>query len=100
MADSPVPPSVHAADYGPETTAQPPSHKRTLVVALAGNPNVGKTTLFNALTGLRQKVANYPGVTVEKKVGTCSLTDSSKIDAEECQIIDLPGTYSLASRSP
>src|SRR2546429_4469237 len=63
--------------------------------ALAGNPNVGKTTLFNALTGLRQKVANYPGVTVEKKSGRCAVSEKA-----ECQIIDLPGTYSLASRSP
>jgi ferrous iron transport protein B len=66
-----------------------------LTVALAGNPNCGKTTLFNALTGLRQKVANYPGVTVEKKTGVCRLDDGSKIT-----IIDLPGTYSLISRSP
>jgi ferrous iron transport protein B len=66
-----------------------------LTIALAGNPNSGKTTLFNALTGLRQKVANYPGVTVEKKTGRCRLEDGSKIN-----IIDLPGTYSLISRSP
>src|SRR6204780_3073804 len=66
-----------------------------MTVALAGNPNSGKTTIFNALTGLRQKVANYPGVTVEKKTGRCRLDDGSKIN-----IIDLPGTYSLISRSP
>src|SRR5271156_4928799 len=63
-------------------------------IALAGNPNSGKTTLFNALTGLRQKVANYPGVTVEKKTGRCKLNDGRWID-----VIDLPGTYSLISRS-
>src|SRR5690348_17275843 len=67
----------------------------TLTVALAGNPNSGKTTVFNALTGLRQKVANYPGVTVEKKVGRCKLPDG-----RWCDVIDLPGTYSLISRSP
>src|SRR5213083_1705935 len=69
--------------------------KATLTVALAGNPNSGKTTIFNALTGLRQKVANYPGVTVEKKTGRCKLPDGRWID-----VIDLPGTYSLISRSP
>lgn len=63
-------------------------------VALAGNPNSGKTTLFNALTGLRQKVANYPGVTVEKKLGRCVLPGGS------VDVLDLPGTYSLVSRSP
>lgn len=67
----------------------------TLTIALAGNPNSGKTTLFNALTGLRQKVANYPGVTVEKKTGRCKLTNGQWAD-----VIDLPGTYSLISRSP
>ncbi|HEX8341043.1 MAG TPA: ferrous iron transporter B, partial [Tepidisphaeraceae bacterium] len=72
--------------------AAPP---RTLTVALAGNPNCGKTTLFNALTGLRQKVANYPGVTVEKKTGRCKLHGG-----EVVQVIDLPGAYSLISRSP
>ena len=66
-----------------------------MLLALAGNPNSGKTTLFNALTGLRQKVANYPGVTVEKKLGKTTLIDGSVID-----VIDLPGTYSLISRSP
>src|SRR3954452_18767535 len=67
----------------------------TLTIALAGNPNSGKTTIFNGLTGLRQKVANYPGVTVEKKTGRCRLADGSRVD-----VIDLPGTYSLISRSP
>ncbi len=67
----------------------------TLTVALAGNPNSGKTTIFNALTGLRQKVANYPGVTVEKKTGRCKLPNG-----QWANIIDLPGTYSLISRSP
>jgi len=67
---------------------------RTLTVALVGNPNTGKSTLFNALTGLRQHVGNYPGVTVEKKKGTARHGET------EFQIIDLPGTYSLAPRSP
>jgi ferrous iron transport protein B len=71
------------------------STSATLTVALAGNPNSGKTTIFNALTGLRQKVANYPGVTVEKKVGRCKLPAGNW-----CDVIDLPGTYSLISRSP
>src|SRR4051812_47473092 len=67
----------------------------TLTVALAGNPNSGKTTIFNGLTGLRQHVANYPGVTVEKKTGRCKLPDGRWAD-----VVDLPGTYSLVSRSP
>ena len=62
-------------------------------IALAGNPNSGKTTLFNELTGARQHVGNYPGVTVEKKQGTCSS------DAGEFNIVDLPGTYSLSAYS-
>ncbi|HEX8249809.1 MAG TPA: ferrous iron transport protein B [Pyrinomonadaceae bacterium] len=64
-----------------------------LIIALAGNPNAGKTTLFNALTGLRQKVANYPGVTVERKEGFW------KIDEENARLIDLPGLYSLDATS-
>jgi ferrous iron transport protein B len=63
-------------------------------IALAGNPNSGKSTIFNALTGLRQKVANYPGVTVEKKEGTMHIQDIGDI-----HVIDLPGTYSLSPRS-
>ncbi|RME70399.1 MAG: ferrous iron transport protein B [Verrucomicrobia bacterium] len=69
--------------------------KQGMVFALVGNPNCGKTTLFNALTGLRQKVGNYPGVTVEKKVGECFSQHGRRL-----QIIDLPGSYSLAARSP
>ncbi|OUS10401.1 ferrous iron transport protein B [Gammaproteobacteria bacterium 53_120_T64] len=64
------------------------------VIAVIGNPNTGKSTLFNLLTGMRQKVANYPGVTVEKRVGEL------KIGARHFQLIDLPGTYSLAAHSP
>src|SRR5579864_4721159 len=78
-----------------DTSLDRPSNNAVLTVALAGNPNSGKTTLFNALTGLRQKVANYPGVTVEKKTGRCKLPGGRWAD-----IIDLPGTYSLISRSP
>jgi ferrous iron transport protein B len=74
---------------------KPTSSHAALTIALAGNPNSGKTTIFNALTGLRQKVANYPGVTVEKKTGRCKLAGGAWAD-----VIDLPGTYSLISRSP
>ena len=63
-------------------------------VALIGNPNTGKSTLFNCLTGMRQKVGNYPGVTVQKKTGT------ALIGSEKVEIHDLPGTYSLAAASP
>ena len=68
--------------------------KRKIKIALAGNPNSGKTTLFNAFTGLKQKVGNYPGITVEKKTGKSTL--STNVTAE---IIDLPGTYSLFPKS-
>lgn len=63
-------------------------------VALIGNPNTGKTSVFNALTGLNQKVGNYPGITVEKKQGICRLNHTTK-----SRIIDLPGTYSLNASS-
>ena len=63
-------------------------------VAILGNPNTGKTSLFNLLTGLKQKVGNYPGITVEKKEGICKLDRTTK-----AHILDLPGTYSLNASS-
>ena len=68
--------------------------KKYFTVALAGNPNCGKTSIFNALTGSRQHVGNYPGVTVESKSGKFMLNDM------EIKLIDLPGVYSLSSSSP
>ena len=65
------------------------------LVALVGNPNAGKSALFNALTGARQKVGNYPGVTVERKSGRIALPDGRPIE-----VVDLPGTYSLDPASP
>ena len=65
------------------------------LIALVGNPNSGKTALFNALTGARQKVANYPGVTVEKKIGSVTTPTGRR-----AAVVDLPGTYSLRARSP
>jgi ferrous iron transport protein B len=108
--DSPAAPDATAgvatAQPSGRSAGKPPA--ATLTLALAGNPNCGKTTLFNALTGLRQKVANYPGVTVEKKTGRCKLpatTGSSTagipaLPERWADVIDLPGTYSLISRSP
>ena len=69
------------------------SSNRTIVVALAGNPNSGKSTIFNNLTGAHQHVGNYPGVTVERKDGFC------RYDGLEMKIVDLPGTYSLTAYS-
>ncbi|MBU3974058.1 MAG: ferrous iron transporter B [Alphaproteobacteria bacterium] len=68
---------------------------RSARIALVGNPNSGKTALFNALTGAHQKVANYAGVTVERKVGLIRSTDGRAMS-----VLDLPGTYSLRARSP
>ncbi|GAB4368856.1 MAG: ferrous iron transport protein B [Acidobacteriota bacterium] len=68
--------------------------RATVTVALVGNPNTGKTSVFNALTGLSQQVANYPGVTVERVSGTLWTRHGP------VQVVDLPGTYSLAARSP
>ncbi|WP_298217799.1 Fe(2+) transporter permease subunit FeoB [Halothiobacillus sp.] len=65
----------------------------TFTVGLIGNPNCGKTTLFNALTGLRQKVGNWPGVTVDRKIGTFD------VGADRVELVDLPGTYSLDAAS-
>jgi len=68
---------------------------KQLLIALAGNPNSGKTSLFNRLTGLRQRIGNYPGITVERVQGTISLGDG-----ETATLLDLPGCYSLFSRAP
>ena len=68
--------------------------KETINVALIGNPNVGKTSVFNQLTGLNQQVGNYPGVTVEKKLGFCKLPNNVKAN-----VLDFPGTYSLNASS-
>src|SRR6187402_1494358 len=67
---------------------------QSINVALIGNPNVGKTSVFNQLTGLNQQVGNYPGITVEKKMGFCKLPHNIKAN-----ILDLPGTYSLNASS-
>jgi len=71
-----------------------PAHpERTIVVGLAGQPNVGKSTIFNLLTGLSQHVGNWPGKTVERKEGSLSR------DGAHLRIVDLPGTYSLTANS-
>lgn len=82
--------SVHAA----HTTPAPASPADRRVVAICGAPNVGKSTFFNRLTGLRQKVANYPGITVEKRIGSFELPDGQAVD-----LIDLPGIVGLHPRS-
>jgi ferrous iron transport protein B len=68
--------------------------QENIKVALIGNPNTGKTSVFNQLTGLHQQVGNYPGITVEKKIGSCKLSENTK-----ATILDLPGTYSLNASS-
>jgi ferrous iron transport protein B len=78
----------------PVVPALSASAAREIRIALAGNPNCGKTSLFNALTGARQHVANYPGVTVERRTGSY---ESARLAVE---VADLPGTYSLSSLSP
>jgi ferrous iron transport protein B len=84
---------THTAGNGTSAAAAPAAGKTSLTVALAGNPNAGKTTLFNSLTGLKQKVANYPGVTVERKEGVW------KLGPVTAKLIDLPGLYSLDATS-
>lgn len=76
------------------TASTPVPSPAGLRIALAGNPNCGKTTLFNALTGARQHVGNYPGVTVERRAGVCQFGE------RRTEVVDLPGTYSLTSFSP
>ncbi|MDD3600083.1 MAG: FeoB small GTPase domain-containing protein, partial [Firmicutes bacterium] len=67
--------------------------KSTPIIAIAGNPNSGKTALFNAMTGSRQHVGNWPGVTVERKEGTVTRGEASAL------VVDLPGTYAFSSRA-
>jgi len=78
----------------PAAQPRPAPHAAARIIAVVGNPNTGKSTLFNALTGLRQKTGNYPGVTVEKHTGTADLASG------EVTLVDVPGTYSLAAQSP
>lgn len=75
-------------------TPAPALERAAPVIAVIGNPNTGKSTLFNALTGLRQKTANYPGVTVERHTGSLRLASGA------VSLVDLPGAYSLAAQSP
>ena len=81
-----------ATPPGPSSEAAP-STRRPLVL-LVGNPNTGKTTLFNRLTGQNARIGNYPGVTVERRSGTSRLDGNRLVE-----VIDLPGTYSLSARS-
>ena len=81
----PVPPPGHRSRA---------THARTRSILVAGNPNSGKTTIFNALTGARARVGNYPGVTVTRLAKKIDLPDGSKVE-----LVDLPGTYSLSARS-
>ena len=92
MTDTVVAPS--ASESAPPSAAQS-GGLRPVRLALVGNPNSGKTALFNALTGSRQKVANYAGVTVERKEGVLTLASG-----RGAHVLDLPGTYSLRARSP
>src|SRR5712671_2933036 len=93
-------PSPYAAarpwpSSSPEAAGHPPMEAPLMHLALVGTPNSGKTALFNALTGSRQKVANYPGVTVERKQGVFVTPQGRQVS-----LVDLPGTYSLRGRSP
>ena len=88
-----VPTSGNANGTGDATAAVANVPARPQIV-LAGNPNVGKTTLFNALTGFSAKVSNYPGITVERRTGTLALRGNVK-----AALHDLPGTYSVNARS-
>ena len=76
-------------------TLNSPHHAAVWSIALVGNPNCGKTALFNLLTGARQKVANYAGVTVERKVGIARLRNGQSVS-----VVDLPGAYSLSPATP
>jgi len=89
----PTPKHPHPLPEPGRTSVAPKADPRPIRVALAGNPNSGKTTIFNRLTGARQHVGNYPGVTVERKEGAC------RHAGRDLRILDLPGTYSLTAYS-
>src|ERR1051326_6479334 len=95
--EKPILPSAVATDSASERASKSAIQQQTprRYVVLTGNPNCGKTTLFNALTGLRAKVGNYAGVTVERKEGRL-LGAPSELNA---RVLDLPGTYSLSPQS-
>src|ERR1700732_626224 len=84
----------HDCSAGTTLLATPPPSVKRRVVAIVGPPNSGKSTLFNRLTGLRQKVANFPGVTVEHRMGRVKLSPD-----REVFVVDLPGVYSLNPRT-
>jgi len=90
---APMRPQLQSRTTQTERT-DPATYLQPLTVAIAGNPNAGKTTLFNALTGMRQKVANYPGVTVEAKSGLWFVDGEAPVS-----VVDLPGLYSLNATS-
>ncbi|MGB5564556.1 MAG: FeoB small GTPase domain-containing protein, partial [Sedimenticolaceae bacterium] len=77
----------------PKVAAAAEGTRRPLTIAVAGNPNCGKSALFNALTGIRQRTGNWPGVTVERKEGRC------RIDGRDITVVDLPGIYSFDASS-
>jgi ferrous iron transport protein B len=89
---TPASPTPAPAESAPHDAVQPSSSARPRI-ALVGNPNTGKSTVFNQLTGLRQRIGNYPGITVERKVGLMRIGD------HDVSVIDLPGCYTLAATS-
>jgi len=89
---------MNLATVNPENTATTKTRKK-IKIAFVGNPNSGKSTLFNVFTGLKQNTANFPGITVDKKIGTCTLGHFHGKNSIAAEIIDLPGTYSLYPKS-
>src|SRR5262245_66395462 len=94
-SSNPADPRTPAATTRPSSPCSQPASSANRYIVLTGNPNCGKTTLFNALTGLRAKVGNYAGVTVERKEGRLQ---GARPDLN-LRVLDLPGTYSLSPHS-